>query len=168
MVPDLDLQLQATIKALTDAVMPAVDPANKMAVEQLGLAIATLGMVRARIPLARSAARRALADTLELAAEVASAAPAQAEELLGQIDGARAALSDAAAETTDLASVVRSLNAAICAVIDACADGPAANAVEAIVIRRSRAATDLGRAWCLPAGFEPYPDRLPTIESLVR
>jgi hypothetical protein len=168
MVPDLDLQLQVAIKALTDAVMPAVDPANKMAMEQLGLAIATLGMVRARMPLARSATRRALADAVDLAGEIAEAAPAQAQSLHGGIEVARSVLADPATETTDIASAVRSLNARICAAIDACAEDSSARAVEAIVIRRSRATTDLGRAWCLPAGFEPYPDRVPSVESLVR
>src|SRR3546814_11599500 len=52
MIPDLDLQLQVVIKALKDTVMPAVDPAHRMAIEQLGLSIATLSMVRERLPLA--------------------------------------------------------------------------------------------------------------------
>src|SRR3546814_16465351 len=52
MIPDLDLQLQVVIKALQDTVMPAVDPAHRMAIEQLGLSIATLSMVRERLPLA--------------------------------------------------------------------------------------------------------------------
>src|SRR3546814_19527781 len=52
MIPDLDLQLQVVIKALKDTVMPAVDPAHRMAIEQLGLSIATISLVRARLPLA--------------------------------------------------------------------------------------------------------------------
>ena len=43
MVPDADLQLSVVIKALSEVVAPAVDPANRLAVEQLHLSIATIG-----------------------------------------------------------------------------------------------------------------------------
>ena len=167
MVPDIDLQLQAAIKALTDTVMPAVDPGDKMAVEQLGLAIATLGIVRQHLPLARRLARRALGDALAMAKELASVAGVGVDALSSGLAAAEAALSDPAADTAEIDAARATLNAAICAVVDASAGGPAAAAVEAVVVRRSRASTELARAWCLPAGFEPYPERLPSIESLL-
>ena len=168
MVPDIDLQLQAAIKALTDTVMPAVDPGDKMAVEQLGLAIATLGIVRQHLPLARRLARRALAHAVGMAAELASVGGENAAALVSPIAAAEAALADPEADVADIDGARGILNEAICAVVDGASDGPAARAVEAVVIRRSRETTELARAWCLPAGFEPYPERLPSIESLLR
>src|SRR3546814_15487978 len=66
MIPDLDLQLQVVIKALKDTVMPAVDPAHRMAIEQLGLSLETLSMVRERLPLAGLREWQDLANALAL------------------------------------------------------------------------------------------------------
>src|SRR3546814_6371792 len=70
MVPSFDLQLQAAIKALSDTVGPAVDPADKVASEQLHLVIATLGMVRERLPAQRRFIRRLLEDAVAIAGAV--------------------------------------------------------------------------------------------------
>src|SRR3546814_20887185 len=70
MVPSVDLQLQAAIKALSDTVGPAVDPADKVASEQLHLVIATLGMVRERLPAQRRFIRRLLDDAVAIAGAV--------------------------------------------------------------------------------------------------
>lgn len=168
MVPDIDLQLQAAIKALADTVMPAVDPGNKMAAEQLGLAIATLGIVRQHLPLARRLARRALGHAIGMATELSSVGGEKAAALARPLAAAEAALADPEADTADIDRARGALNEAICAFVDGESEGPAARAVEAVVIRRSRETTELARAWCLPAGFEPYPERLPLIESLLR
>ena len=42
------LQIQTVIKTLTDVVLPAVDPSNKLAIEQARLAIGTLNIVLQR------------------------------------------------------------------------------------------------------------------------
>lgn len=166
MVPDLDLQLQAAIKALTDTVAPAVDPANRMAVEQLGLAIATLAMVRGRLPLARRMARRMVADAISLAQELSAAAGEdEGGALAGAAARARAALDDPAADTAGLDAAAAAINGAVADLVAASAELPHGAVVEAIVIRRSRVALELRRAWNLPAGFEPYPERLASIES---
>ncbi len=166
MVPDLDLQIQGAMKALADTVAPAVDPANRMAVEQLGLAIATLAMVRARLPLARRMARKGLDDALALAAELAAACGGIAALDASAARG-RAVLADAAADTAEIDAVAAEVKAAIAALLAAEAEGSRGAALDAVVFRRCGAGLDLRRAWNLPAGFEPYPERLPTIESLL-
>ena len=46
MIPEIDTQLAAVIKALSDNVLPAVDAGNPMAAEQIQLCLATLGLVK--------------------------------------------------------------------------------------------------------------------------
>ena len=95
MVPDLDLQLQVSMKALTDTVMPAVDQTNKMAVEQLHLVLGTLNMVRQRMPAARRFTRRLLEDAIAMATALKTdleAAGDNASVLTGHIASAQAAL----------------------------------------------------------------------------
>ena len=80
MVPDIDLQLQVAIKALSDAIAPAVDPDDKMATEQLQLVIATLTMARERLPVERRMGRRLLAFALVPGLTFASAAAASSSQ----------------------------------------------------------------------------------------
>jgi len=167
MVPDIDLQLQAVIKALTDTVMPAVDPANKMAMEQVGLAVATLSMARNRLPLVRRLVRHGLEMAITTAEELLAGVPAVASGLVGPLALGRQALLDPAMDTADIDTVLRALNDAIGALIDDSSSGPHIAAIEAIILRRGKLATDLGRAWTMPSGFEPNPASVPTIESLL-
>ncbi len=167
MVPDIDLQLQAVIKALTDTVMPAIDPANKMAVEQAGLAVATLSMARNRLPLVRRLARHGLQMAIAMAEELVAAIPTAAAGLAAPLAAGREALQDPAHDTAAIDAVQRALNDAIGALIDDSSNAPHIAAIEAIIIRRGKLATDLGRAWTMPSGFEPNPASVPTIESLL-
>src|SRR3546814_5642901 len=89
--PYTTLFRSVVIKALKDTVMPAVDPAHRMAIEQLGLSIATLSMVRERLPLAGLREWQDLANAIALGratvVEVSSIA-------LEQANGDGAALPD--------------------------------------------------------------------------
>ena len=161
MVPDLDLQLQAVIKALGDTVMPALDPANRVAAEQLSLSLATLGMVRARLPLASRREWQELQNMIGLGEAVAA---------LGDFNALDAALADAAVVRDDAnpqpfarTKATRAIGAATSAVVTA----GASDAVMRAVVTHSKPATDLSRAWSLPAGFEPDPDEVPALESLL-
>jgi hypothetical protein len=169
MIPDIDLQLQVSIKALVDTIASAVDPSNKMAVEQLGLIIATLTMVRNRLPLQRRLARALLADAVSLVEAIAEPMEdAEDKKLLGDLaQRGKSALADPALDAHDLAVTVRELNAAASGIIDKVQLSPARAAVESIVLQRSATRIQLGRAWCLPAGFEASPQCITAIEELV-
>ena len=87
MVPDAELQLDVALKALREVVLPAVDPTNGVAIEQLHLAMMTIGMVRQRMPLAHARARQELRNALDMAERLAD---------LGAGGGAVASLAEAA------------------------------------------------------------------------
>src|SRR5690606_9798000 len=50
MIPEIDTQLAAVIKSLGDNVLPAVDNSNPLAGEQIRLCLATLGLIKKRLP----------------------------------------------------------------------------------------------------------------------
>lgn len=150
MVPDADLQLQVAIKALSEAVAPAIDPANRLAMEQLHLSIATLGLVRSGLPFQHRRARRELGDAAELAASIALAGAPRPD----LIDAARALLDDPAADEVVLDTLRRDLLEQIEAAVITASGTPAERAVAKATVTGSRAALDLARAWCQPAGFE--------------
>lgn len=171
MVPDLDLQLQVAIKALRDAVAPAVDPGNRAAVEQLNLTIATLGMVRERLPLAHRLARRRLADALALADALIAAAAVdpglRVAALADEVAGGRAALASPETDTAMLEGSYDRVNQATVALIAAAQGGPARAAIDRAVWQGSAPVIETSRAWCLPAGFEPDPKAVRPIADLL-
>ena len=171
MVPDLDLQLQSAIKALVDTVTPAIDAQNKMAVEQLHLSIATLTMVRQRLPLARRFSRRQLEDSLETARGVRSDVGASGIVDTAAIDAiiSRAAdgLGDPEFDTCELDQLAAELNGETAALISEIPSGEIADAIVRTVVERTKSPIARLRSWCLPAGFESYPEQIAAIESLL-
>jgi hypothetical protein len=161
MVPDIDLQLRVVIKALRDVVAPAVDPDNRLAVEQLHLSLATLGLIEARLPLAGRRVRAELANAIVLAEA------ADASGLAGPLAAAKAALEDPHADAHQIDSHKSRLLAAVSALVDTAPDGTGADALARAVVSASKPQFDLIRAWCLPAGFEPDPDEVLSIEELL-
>jgi len=161
MVPDSDLQLAVVIKALRDVVAPAVDPANKLAIEQLHLSIATLGLVQNGLPLAHARARRELINAIDLAAAVSAAG--------ASIDAAAAhgVLADAAADEGALDAARRALLSTVEQAVSASAGKPEERAIAKAVIAASKPQCDLARAWCAGSGFEVEADALPSLESLL-
>lgn len=161
MVPDSELQLAVVIKALRDVVAPAVDPANKLAMEQLHLSLATLGLVQKGLPLAHARARRELSNAIDLAGAVSAAG--------GVVDAAaaRGALADAAADEAALDDARRTLLSAVEQAVAASAGAANERAVARAVIAASKPQCDLARAWCAGSGFEVEADALPSLESLL-
>lgn len=164
MVPELDLQLQAVIKALTDTVMPAVDPAHRMAVEQLGLSIATLSMVRERLPLSGLREWQDLANAIALGrAASANAASPVLEETVQQGEGH---LDNPRAEPGARPAATRAILSALSLAVRQAPEGDA-TALMRSVVEASRPALDLARAWGKSAGFEPDPDEVPELATLL-
>jgi len=162
MIPDPDLQLSVAIKALRDVVAPAVNPADAVAVEQLHLALATLSMVRSRLPFIHAVARQELANALLLAAAVDT--QGRIGELIAQ---GREMLENPAITTAEIDVIRGSLLDAVSNHIVSISDPDRQKSIAKAVIAHSRPQCDLARAWSLPAGFEPDPDEIMAIERLL-
>lgn len=166
MVPDADLQLQVVIKALSEAVAPAVDPTNKVAAEQLHLSIATLGMLRGQLPMARRFARALLERAIELAEALGEAGKGAGEARAAALRSARTALADPAAEIVEIEATRAELNQQMVALIDTI-PAEARDRVDALVLEQSKAQIDLFRAWFVGSGFEPEASSIKPISDLI-
>ncbi|MFW2828754.1 hypothetical protein [Sphingomonas sp. ID0503] len=164
MVPDLDLQLQVVLKALQDTIKPALDPADKPAGEQLGLIMATLGLVRANLPKQRRFVRRLLEKAIALA-ETLNAGSAEAA-LAQAIDDARAMLRDPEAEAFEVEACRGALNARLAERIAAAGEGGIA-ALSADVLSGTRGTVELIRAFNAGSGFEGADSTVPPIDTLL-
>ena len=165
MIISLDLQLRVVMKALREVVAPALDPANHLAEEQLGLSIATLAMVQSRLPYIHVASRQEVSNALTLAEAVGNAAGTT--QLDDHIASAQAVLDNPSSTLDDLQSARGALLTAVSTVVEQAQDPARRTAVSTAVIAASKLQFDLARAWSLPAGFEPDPDEVPALETLL-
>ncbi len=170
-------QIPALIKALTDVVIPAVDPANKLAQEQAQLIVGTLHLMAQRLPLQYRYDRHELDSFIALADELAShgAAIAEAAAALSALaDGAaggRALLARAGVEPPQLEAANRRLREQIGAVVSAAAtaaDSPALQALNRAVLVHSKDLLLRERSWLAIQGWEgKEPAHLPSVETLI-
>lgn len=159
MIPEIDVQLAAIAKSLADNVLPAVDRSNPMAVEQLHLVLATLGIVRQRLPDLHACLRRDLADNIALAREISGdgAAIAESERVLGSPE----------CSPQQIEAQVRVLKEAIVERIDAVRGTAAERAVAEAVIAAQEPMILRARAWAIGMGFEPDPTQIPNLADLL-
>ena len=160
MIQDFDSQLQVSLRALQDVVAPALADKEKHVVEQLGLAIFTIGFVKARLPDARRFYRMELRTWIDLARGVA-AISATEDRFASSIDAAETVLKDPEKDLTDFESASRQLRDAVTAAGSSDAIEPAQQRriATAILARHSEMLAQ-SRQWCLPFGFELQPELL--------
>jgi hypothetical protein len=156
--------LQAATKALEHAVLPAVDPADPLAVEQLRLVMGYLKLLQSRMALIPDRARFDLAHHQALAEALAEAADAEGGEVAERFSAAMALAATArhgaeiGAATAALAGAVSGLVRAV-----ASAEPERRRLVERTVAEHSRRWIDARRAWFAPLGFELRPTELPPL-----
>ncbi|WP_433503049.1 hypothetical protein ACQP04_25280 [Pseudonocardia halophobica] len=167
--------LAAARKALTDAVAPAVDPADPLAVQQLGLVVDFLDFLAARLPHLHTRARLELVEAHRLgraaARDVAEVDRELSAALADAVVDAALALSDAATPTGGLESATAGVHAALRDAVRASAQAAAGprRRLARLVLDDSAAAAARHRAWYLPLGFDPYPSEVePLAEVLDR
>lgn len=172
-----EFQISTMIKAMTDAVLPAIDPQNKLALEQGHLVVATLRMLARGLPLALRYDRHELSRYVRLAERLTRAAEGglrtrSATADLGRSAGASALLLErAGADGGELEDALREIRAKVGAFVQAVSEDGSANA--RVAVRRmvlDAAKEDLlrERAWVAAQGWEPDPSAVPPIESLLK
>jgi hypothetical protein len=173
MQPGFDLRLRTMIKALSETVLPAVDPGNKAALEQTHIVIGSLELLREQIDYAHW---YEVVDAKSMARLVESLAGTFA-------DPTTAAAQTVAAETlataarhditlTALRDANRNLRDAISAIVEATfvqSDEALRNRVQRLVIDQSEQQITRERAFVARTKFDVFPDTLLGIEeSLTR
>ena len=170
------LQIQSMIKALTDVVLPAVDPANKLAQEQTRLVLGTLGLMAQQFPLRFQFNCDELSRLLQLAGalqEVARGGP-ETTACVGKMVLAAAAagrtLDQVQAGPDTIEQAVREMRAAASQVVRSIyidGDDTALKRVEGAVLANARDQLLRDRSWVLMQGWEPDPAALPKIRDLL-
>ena len=155
---DFDVQLQVALRALNDVVAPALNDAEKHVVEQLHLAVATIGFVKARLPEARRYYRMELAQFIALATASAHAAGGDASLEAAAREG-EVALSGAETDIADYVAITRRLRDEVTALASR-VQGETRSRLDRLVIDKSGELLPQYRQWALPFGFELKPEAL--------
>jgi hypothetical protein len=160
MIHSFDSQLQVALRALEEVVAPALAGAEKHVVEQLMLAVVTIGFVKTRLPEARRFYRMELRTCLEMAQAAGEIAGTSAE-LAQAIAAGNSALTDPEADDVEFEAASRRLRDLVTALSAAKAGQPEQIRLDAVIMEKSSALLGQYRLWCAPFGFELQPEKLP-------
>lgn len=172
-----ELQIASAIKALKDVIIPAIDPINKLAVEQAQLVVGMLALMSQQAPVQFRFDCDELARLIDAARQFDDVPASGAEGLqsaIGQLQASRSEAVDVLARCTvdpvQLTEQVRGLRQAMSdAVAAATASGPLAAQlqIERIVLAMSREQLLRDRSLMKLQGWEPEPEKLPDIGTLL-
>lgn len=172
-----DIQIQAVLKAFTDVILPALDPANPLAQEQARLCMGHLGLVAARLSLQyrydRDELERSVSTTRRIRQQsgLPALAPLAVQALAGCQAQAEDVLERARAEPQELIDAVRALREATGKLIKEAFEndpqGAHTSELQREVSRSSKEQLLRERSWVLPQGFEADPSAIPAIETLL-
>lgn len=170
------IQLQAVIKALGDVVLPAVDPDNRLAIEQGRLSIGLLALLAQQLPMQFSFDRDELARLIATSGELtrqAQGGPATQAAVAALNDATLTAgrvLDAARASPADIETQVRAMRAATGALItDVHRDGDIACRpnIRQTVLAMSKEQLLRDRSMMRMQGWEPDPDAIPPLAELL-
>ncbi len=166
MTPSIEVRLTSVLHGLRDAIIPAINPDEALAVEQSGLILAQLSMLLLQLPYADRYHRLCRDDARATAAVIVDGAAgglrsgAAAEALAALLAGADA--DDPHAGYLALAGGIAALT--IAAAEDA---EPGWRArVDSAVLAFSSRQNRRERVWFKDAGFDPDPGELPDLATL--
>jgi hypothetical protein len=171
MADHTDNALAASVKALTDVVLPALGTSDPVASEQLRLVIGFLTFMRSRLPMQEARRRFELGHYLNVARSIADDARLASSEVCNRLDNATASarklLDDPAASGEDIAATAAELSAVLSALVRvvAAGDGELRQRVERAVLLAAQSLIDAQRAWYLPMGFDLEPANLPSLDK---
>lgn len=168
-----DNSLLSSIKALEHAVLPALDPTDPLAGEQLRLVMGLLKFFRARMDLVYPRQMFELFHSLDLARQVAGDARLLSDEIAQRLDLAIASGTELKQQPLPRAADVRAASAELAACTSALVrlaapgDPVVRQRVERAVMQGSKRWVDMQRAWFAPHGFELRPGELPALDQVL-
>lgn len=171
-----DLQIKSVIKAMNDVVLPAVDPQNKLAQEQVRLCMGLLGLMARQLPLQfrfdcdELARLSAYSAELQRIASGGSQTSAALTALKDATSSADETLERAKASPQDVEQAVRSLRQATGSLVSSVfrdGDGAVQDRVQHATLAMSKEQLLRDRAWVISQGWEPDPKAVPPIEELL-
>ena len=166
MNPDLDLRLKSVMKALSDVVLPALPAGERMARDQVNLALGHLAIIAEQWPYALRFELAALDESLALAAEMLGLLEDDAQVAMLESSLARAATLDRE-DYADVAAFHRALKDELAQAVEVGAGArPLSGAlIDAVLCHNARRAPR-ERSWCRASGLDPDGPRLPPLRTL--
>ena len=170
------IQLQSIMKSMKDVVLPALDPGNKLALEQGQLIMGMLSILSQRLPLEYRFDCDELGRLLEMSRRFGEQArgggetTAALKALAASTAHAADVLERARAEPGEVYQAVKELRAKTSDVVQSVfKDGETASrtAVRKSVLATAAEQLQRDRAWLIGQGWEPDPNSIPPIESLI-
>lgn len=171
-----DIQLQTVIKAMMDDVIPALDQTNQLAMQSAQLTVGTLSLMAQQLPLAYRYDCDELARLINagklLRIQIkgdhkAASALAELEETIGT---SMAVLERAKAEPAELLASIRSLRSVtgdtVRTIYEEASETTIAS-VEETILTNAKEQLLRDRSWLLTQGWEPDPESVPAIETLL-
>lgn len=170
------IQIQSVIKALSDVVLPAIDPNNKLAIEQGKLSIGLLALLAQQLPVQFQfdcdELGRLITTARELASQAAGGTSTQAARSALH-DATRTAdkvLEAAKASPADIEAEVRAMRVATGALITELhrdGDADSQQQVRKTVLAMSKEQLLRDRSMLLMQGWEPDPKAIPPLSELL-
>lgn len=170
MQPGFDLRIRSMIKALSETVLPAVDPDNKAAIEQLHITLGSLALLRDQVDHAYAFEVADLRDMVALIAALPVHAGPVSAQSLQAVAGAEELAAGAPASLTRLQDANNALREAIATEIDAAyqrLDPAAADRLDAWLLQNAAGQIGRERAFVAGTGFDVFPDTLRPIGELL-
>jgi hypothetical protein len=167
--PDFDVRLQSVIKALEQVILPAVDPANPLALEQAALAIGHLHMMRGQLPYLSDYVNLCRDEIARLGESLTAIAAGGAETLAAAVALAQA-LRGAADPALPPAQGRELIAQAVDALIRASGvDGSETfrDESENLVLDYGIRQTSRDRAWFKASGLDPDCAKLPSAAEIL-
>lgn len=172
-----DLQIKTILKAMNDVVLPAVDPDNKLAQEQVRLCMGLLGLIAKQLPLQFrfdcDELSRLTAFSSELQRIVGDGG-SQTRAALANLEKVTAA-STALLERAEVAPMqieqavrdLREVTGSLISTVFRDSDEATQDRVQKATLAMSREQLLRERAWVITQGWEPDPKVVPPIEELL-
>ncbi len=171
-----DNTLCAMSKAMTDLVLPALDPSDQLVYEQAGLVAKFLAHLSARLPWYYDRNRAELVDAAHLAEVIEGDAHAFDEVLGGvlveALEEAREVLDSPGASVPQLQVATARVTAIVSAVVRSLgerdADEDLRRRIERNVVAASLSSIEAQRAWFLDQGWEPDATAVAGLDGALR
>jgi len=172
-----DIQITSVIKAMTDVVIPAIDPANKLAVEQSQLIIGLLSLLKFQLPIQFRFDLDELGRLCTSATALSQIASTDANtrstlnELANSSNTAAQVLDQFQRDPAELIHHIRTLRQDMSNVVDAAAastDIQAQLQAEKLILSMSKEQLVRDRALVKMQGWEMTPGDIPEIEALLK
>lgn len=165
------IQIQSVIKALREVVIPAIDPKNKLALEQAQLSIGLLALMAQQLPVQFQFDCDELGRLVAYADALCACAPgAAADALAAETLTAARTLQAAQATPTDIEQAVRALrekSGALISAVFAQGDDAIQAKVSALTLAMSEHQLLRERAMVLMQGWEADPKAVPPLDRLL-